>query len=238
MLVVRSPALQPLAAILPERESDGLFIVSRAAEDGTNVWLVSDYASYAGEAQGAVTKWSWIKACKSRLEEVAPVAVAEPAVWAIYEAPKTEVDQARGQLKGHVLRTFGIENLLDASPTKLTLAPLLGESASSRIRELLSSSASLRRPREDISPYSNRDELDIAPERWESCTFTRPTDLLEGIAREARKVQKRRAGSKSRRPTPRPGRRSPRDSQGLMQSEPRAGSADLIALENPSRQST
>ncbi|MEU8709163.1 FAD-dependent oxidoreductase [Streptomyces sp. NPDC048565] len=125
MLVLRG-RLPAVSVLFPEREEHGLFLASRAGDDGRATWLVSDFQSFdsGGRDPGQLAGW-WARRVLLTLGRV-----VDPAMLARVDAVSGYPATKSGLLpsSGTVAHEFGIELLggraVVASPSKLTLAPL------------------------------------------------------------------------------------------------------------------
>ncbi|MCP3012412.1 FAD-binding oxidoreductase [Nocardiopsis dassonvillei] len=130
MLVLRG-RLPAVSVLFPEREEHGLFLASRADDDGRATWLVSDFQSFdsGGRDPGQLAGW-WARRVLLTLSRVVDAAIlARVEAVSGYPAVKSGLLPSSGT----VAHEFGAE-LLDgravvASPSKLTLAPLAARQA-------------------------------------------------------------------------------------------------------------
>jgi glycine/D-amino acid oxidase-like deaminating enzyme len=162
MLVVKGN-LPPTSTIVPERESYGLFIVSRSCGTGF-VWLVSDYVSYAGGVQAPFARSAWVKAVRRTLTDLVPATAARGVSVGVYTGPKAEIRPVPYRMSGHSIESYGLTNLLAVAPTKLTLAPLLAEETTERVSDALPK----QRGEMPLPTFPERDQMTVLPERWQS----------------------------------------------------------------------
>ena len=125
MLVVDSPGLPLSSAILPGPESAGLFIVPRLRDDGRVVWLVSDFVSTGAQRAVGAEALGWFLGVTRTLQHTTDVLEDPSSRLGGYVAPKAELRTDPRRLDAHAFETLGHSNLVVASPTKLSLAPLL-----------------------------------------------------------------------------------------------------------------
>jgi glycine/D-amino acid oxidase-like deaminating enzyme len=169
MLVLRGE-LPTVSMIVPDHESYGLFLVSRRAGDD-GVWLVSNYLSFAGTATSSAATSLWVRAVARTLARLTSIPLSELS-WAFYAAPKSELRPDRQVMSEHSVEDYGFRNCFVASPSKLTLAPLLADKVVTEVK--------LRcRPRGAGNPSGIPDgNLAVYRERWRGCA------LYEGPALE------------------------------------------------------
>ncbi len=174
MMVLRGNELPRLTAMFHGHETHGLFIASRRSEEGW-VWLVSNYVSFAG---GTVTPTAirlWLRDIRATLLE-RTVGLDDPQNnWGYYEAPKGELRNIRSRMNSHNVQSYGFDNLLVASPTKLTLTPLLGDMV---MDEIALSLRAYQRPAAtpDLETGS---ALSVSAERWKAAPLDALRSLME-----------------------------------------------------------
>jgi glycine/D-amino acid oxidase-like deaminating enzyme len=178
MLVLQGKDLPRCSAVFPGTSRQGLFIGSRVI-DRTAVWLVSDFVSYAGLDQNSVGMRLWLRNVYRNLNEVSTVLEDGRAeMWGIYPAPKAEF-RSGVSLEGASIDDFGLTNMIVALPTKLTLAPLLGELVCRWTKVRLGATRGFDQSELGHSGLSSADET------WQSCQLYDLgylKDVLEGAA--------------------------------------------------------
>ena len=176
MLCLRHHSLPSASVVVQGNASYGLFLVSRET-DSVPTWLLSNFVSYAGEANSPRSAALWCRAAALTLERLTTVFELADLYWGIYPAPKGELREDRRTLNPHSVRSYGLSNCLVAAPSKLTLCPLLAKRASDRAVE--------RVPRQHRAPTRTgfEDEIPIADERFRSVMW-RPGQSLRHLMRE------------------------------------------------------
>jgi glycine/D-amino acid oxidase-like deaminating enzyme len=174
MLVLRGPDLPSLSAVFHGHETHGMFIASRHTEEGL-VWLVSNYVSYAGEAITSTALRLWLRDIRRTLRERTNGLEDPRTVWGYYSAPKGELRNIRTSINSHNVQSYGLDNLLVAAPTKLTLTPLLGDVVMEEVAQRL---------RRHKRPAGARDleagrPIPVSPERWTDAVLHPLSSLLE-----------------------------------------------------------
>ena len=159
MLVAAGEHLPPTSLILPGNTHYGLFVVSRPRDGGGNVWLISNFVSMAHDGYNRSARRLWLKSMLGTIGPIAPVLRDADVRWALYNAPKGELRDSPGTMKGHGWEGFGLPNLFVLAPTKLTLAPLLADDVAHELRSRLGAA-----PRTDGEIAV--EILPVLPERW------------------------------------------------------------------------
>jgi glycine/D-amino acid oxidase-like deaminating enzyme len=174
MLVLTGSELERLSVVAHGHETRGLFIVSRTI-DGEPVWLVSNYISFAGTAISEAASRLWLRDIRRSLERYTTGLDDPGARWGVYVAPKGELRNVRNTLDTHSVQRYGLSNLCVAAPTKLTLAPLLGEAVAQTVSTRLRA-----RPRPAGLPELVADEsmMPVAPEMWRSVGLSSIDSLM------------------------------------------------------------
>lgn len=143
MLVVDAQDLPREAVILPGTENRGLFLVPRVRADDRVAWLAGDFMSLRGASTSTFDEWSWRRGMITLLRRLTGV-IDRPGVrLGSYSAPKAELRADVRYLGAHHIEDYGVVNLVVATPTKLTLAPVLAAEAAGRVLELLRGTPSL-----------------------------------------------------------------------------------------------
>jgi glycine/D-amino acid oxidase-like deaminating enzyme len=174
MLVLRGAELPNLSAVFHGHETHGLFIVGRASPEGP-VWLVSNYVSYAGETITKTAIRLWLRDIRTTLL-TRTEGLDDPAnTWGYYSAPKGELRNIRSSINSHAVQSYGLDNLLVASPTKLTLAHLLGDVVMEEVDQRL---RRYKRPA-DARDIVAGPPIPVSPERWQAATLEPLSSLME-----------------------------------------------------------
>jgi hypothetical protein len=176
MVVLDAPGLPVCSTVLPEAEAGGLFLVARRREDGSPVWLVSDFTSMSEAHSSEEQERAWIRGVLRMLRAHSSVFDLPGLRAGIYAAPKAEIRPDPRSLGAHAVETLGRNNLLVASPTKLTLVPVLAEQVEVAVRSVLAGGGT-RRPRQDR--VTGGAPFDVRPEHW-TRTEMEPIDRFLG----------------------------------------------------------
>lgn len=180
MLVLAARGLLRATAVIPDHEAYGLFLAPRGLPDGRDVWLVSNYVSYAGGPGSPRAALLWARALARTLRRYTHVFDHDELAWGLYAAPKGEVRFDRRSLNQHVVERYGLANLFVASPTKLTLVPLLA----GELVEALRLEQPLPRPH-GLPRAEASDVLAVRPECWTGVPLRPASELLE-LSRDGR----------------------------------------------------
>lgn len=164
MMILQSESLKPVSLVAHGHDSRGLFIVSRNLPK-EHVWLVSNYVSFAGMEHDRTTAALWARDVRRTLEKYTNVLKDASLEWGYYTAPKGELRNLRNSMDSHSVQRYGLENMLVASPTKLTLVPLLAELVTTTLSTLL-----LPAPKSaGIEVYAGPfDSVNVSSEMWKS----------------------------------------------------------------------
>ena len=174
MMVLHGIGLPRLTAMFHGHETHGLFIASRRSTEGW-VWLVSNYVSFAGGAVTSTAIRLWLRDIRSTLAE-RTIGLDDPQnTWGYYEAPKGELRNIRSAMNSHNVQSYGFDNLLVASPTKLTLTPLLGDMV---MEEIALSLRAYQRPA-GTPDLESGSTLSVSPERWKATALEPVRSLME-----------------------------------------------------------
>jgi hypothetical protein len=178
MLVLCHPELEPLTLVVPDPRLYGLFLVSR--QDGaTRYWLASDFISFSGDLSSEQVAAMWVRSVVRNIERATGALPRQQLTWRIYPAAKGELRPNRGRLDIHRVQQYGLRNLLVASPSKLTLAPLLADQLAELVGNALMPEK--RWPSESDAPTG---VLGVSQERWRSARV-RPVESLIRVLRGA-----------------------------------------------------
>ena len=163
MLVVEG-ALPLQSVVIPDNDAYGLFIVSRpSAALGQSVWLVSNYISYAAGVNSVLGAGLWLRGIGRVLRRLTDVIDDGAFRWGFYPAPKAELRPDPRLLSEHATESYGFTNCLVASPSKLTLAPLLADTVVSEV----------------LSRIERASTPDVPAERWKTVRWRQGSDLLK-----------------------------------------------------------
>ena len=174
MMVLRGPELPRLTAMFHGHETHGLFIASRRTDEGW-VWLVSNYVSFSGAAITSTALRLWLRDIRTTLQE-RTIGLDDPRnEWGYYEASKGELRSIRSMLSSHNVESYGFDNFLVASPTKLTLTPLLGDLV---MTEITSTLRAHPRPA-GTTEWQTPSEMSVSPERWRAAPLEQLSSLME-----------------------------------------------------------
>ncbi|MCD2139760.1 FAD-dependent oxidoreductase [Rhodococcus pyridinivorans] len=177
MLVLSGRDLPKLSLVSPENATNGLFMVSRH-EPAADYWLVSNFVSFSGSECNENAAAMWARSIYRTLSRFTTVLELESGNWGIYRAPKGELRTNRNRLDKHSLQSYGLENLIVAAPTKLTLCPLLADEVAKEIRSMNSINSSVRRYA-DNHLEELRSPLPVAHERWKRTNMHPLSSLRE-----------------------------------------------------------
>lgn len=172
MFVVESDA--PLqSVVVPDHEAHGLFIASRpSSSENRTAWLISDYISFAAGINSVASAALWVRGVARTVRRLTNILDTDDYVWGFYPAPKGELRPDPRVLSQHSVESYGLRNCLVASPSKLTLAPLLAEVVTSETKRRLGPT----RKMSSRSPSSG-DEMAVLPERWNDIQWRSASDL-------------------------------------------------------------
>jgi hypothetical protein len=114
--------------------------------------------SFAHHMVGTLAASFWLRATASTLHYLTGF-LDEEISWGVYVAAKGELRSDPRSLSEHSLETYGYDNLVVGSPSKLTLAPLLAKDIARHIEARLS-------PTGDSAVTLPTSNPHVAPERW------------------------------------------------------------------------
>lgn len=182
MLVLEGD-LPPVSLIIPDHQSYGLFMVSRSL-GGKNFWLLSNYISYAGSRSSAYGATLWARAVVKTLRESTELIEECNLKWGIYIAPKGELRADPRQMSEHSIESYGFDNCIVAAPSKLTLAPLLADKVAASVHNIHRCTGCFG------ESAIQRDNLKVAPERWEAVRLFDDNSLRELLLRPSSDIHK------------------------------------------------
>lgn len=162
MLVLRGPELPRLSLVAHGHETRGLFLVSRE-HAGSMHWLVSNYVSFATDHATDTAARLWLRDIRATLLARTSALADSSIVWGYYQAPKGELRSMRNTMDKHSVQSYGLENLCVASPTKLTLAPLLADAVAQFLSMRLRGSA---KPTDLVELAPDGQPPSVSPEKW------------------------------------------------------------------------
>lgn len=184
MLVLRGPALADLSLVMPENEAHGLFVVSRPTAQG-NVWLVSNFLSFAGMPDRADTQNMWLGGIIQKMTRFTNVTQSSDTEWGIYLAPKAELRRDPRRLGSYAIEGYDLPNAIVTAPTKLTLAPLLADEAAERIIDAIGAEP---RSRIDRELQRTGSELPVRLEHWTRLPLVRRDRFFGARGRDGQRL--------------------------------------------------